>query len=132
MTIQNVKPGDTALFEGRVVDVGREANKLGRAGVSDGAPYYRISDAVTGEYLGIVSHILLRLAPEDGSDQAEFTLAEAADQLGLSHSTLRWAVHNDAIRAVKRGREWRVTQDAIEEYREMSLGKPGRPSGAAG
>lgn len=44
-------------------------------------------------------------------------LAEAADLLGVDHSTLRAQVHRGRLRAFKVGRDWLVTEEEIERYR---------------
>lgn len=46
------------------------------------------------------------------------TLTEAAAALGVSPSTLRWQIRNGKLRAVKRGRDWWVTKQEVERYRE--------------
>jgi excisionase family DNA binding protein len=50
-------------------------------------------------------------------------LAEAADLLGVSHSTLRAQVHRGRLHAVKVGRDWLVTAEEIERYRLEVQGK---------
>jgi len=45
------------------------------------------------------------------------TLKEAATALGLSPDTLRWQIHNGALRARKMGRDWIVTPREVERYR---------------
>lgn len=44
-------------------------------------------------------------------------LAEAADLLGVRHSTLRAQVHRGRLRALKVGRDWLVTDEEITRYR---------------
>jgi excisionase family DNA binding protein len=44
------------------------------------------------------------------------TLAEAADILNLSPTTLRVQVRNGKLRAVKRGRDWHVSQQEVDRY----------------
>ena len=56
------------------------------------------------------------------------TLTEAADQLGLSASTLRHQVQAGRLRARLIGKTYVVTEREIERYRATSLGQPGRPS----
>lgn len=49
--------------------------------------------------------------------QLPLGLAEAADLLGVSHSTLRAQVHRGRLSAVKVGRDWLVTAEEIDRYR---------------
>lgn len=58
------------------------------------------------------------------------TLAEAAELLGLSASTLRQQVHNGALRARLVGKTYVVTAREIERYRLEHRGHLGRPEGA--
>jgi excisionase family DNA binding protein len=51
------------------------------------------------------------------------TLNEAAVQLGLSPSTLRVQIRNGKLRAVKRGRDWTISEREAERYRNESLGR---------
>ena len=63
------------------------------------------------------------------------TLAEAAAILGVSAASLRHQVASGALRAVKQGRDWRVSRAEVDRYRRESLGRPGRranPGKAAG
>ena len=55
-----------------------------------------------------------------------FTIAEAAERLGLSVSTVRHQAQAGRLRASKVGRDWLVSEREIERYRAESLGKPGR------
>ena len=48
-------------------------------------------------------------------------LGQAAKLLGLSHSTLRWQIHNGALEAMKIGHIWVVTAEEVERYRTDSL-----------
>lgn len=54
------------------------------------------------------------------------TLAEAAPLLGVSPGTLRNQVLAGKLEARKFGKTWLTTRDAVERYREASLGQPGR------
>lgn len=54
------------------------------------------------------------------------TLTEAAAALGVAASTLRNQIHQGALRATKRGRDWWVTKAEVERYRRESLGHRGR------
>lgn len=45
------------------------------------------------------------------------TLAEAAADLGLAASTLRWQVHNGKLRAQLVGKTWVITPRELERYR---------------
>lgn len=49
-------------------------------------------------------------------------LAEAADLLGVDHSTLRAQIHRGRLRALKVGRDWLVTAEEIERYRREVQG----------
>ncbi len=55
------------------------------------------------------------------------TTAEAAAVLGVKPVTIRAAIANGTLRAVKHGRDWHITPAAVEAYRKSSLGQPGRP-----
>lgn len=55
--------------------------------------------------------------------ESMITLAEAAERLGLSPSTLRVQVHNGRLKARLVGKTWVVTGREIERYRADSLGK---------
>jgi excisionase family DNA binding protein len=55
------------------------------------------------------------------------TLVEAAEQLGVSPVTLREQAQKGRLAAVKRGRDWMTTPQAVEEYRTAHKGKVGRP-----
>ena len=54
------------------------------------------------------------------------TLAEAAELLDRSPTTLRAQVANGRLEARLIGKTWVTTRAAVERYRERSLGKPGR------
>ena len=54
------------------------------------------------------------------------TTKQAAEALGVSPITIRRAIANKTLRAVKHGRDWHITPAAVEAYRAGSLGKPGR------
>ena len=56
------------------------------------------------------------------------TLTEAADQLGLSASTLRHQVQLGRMEARLFGKTYGISTDELERYRATSLGRPGRPS----
>lgn len=45
------------------------------------------------------------------------TLNEAAVLLGLSPTTLRVQIRNGRLAAMKRGRDWTVSERAVEKYR---------------
>lgn len=59
------------------------------------------------------------------------TMAEAADRLGLSVSTVRHQAQAGRLRAAKAGRDWLVTEREVERYRAESLGRPGRHRSAS-
>jgi excisionase family DNA binding protein len=50
-------------------------------------------------------------------------LAEAADLLGVSHSTLRAQIHRGRLRAFKVGRDWLVDRLEIDRYRREIQGQ---------
>ena len=50
-------------------------------------------------------------------------LAEAAELLGVDHSTLRAQVHRGRLRAFKVGRDWLVTDEEIDRYRREVQGQ---------
>lgn len=57
-------------------------------------------------------------------------LAEAADLLGVDHSTLRAQVHRGRLNAFKVGRDWLVTEEEVERYRrEVQSQRASRKSG---
>jgi excisionase family DNA binding protein len=56
------------------------------------------------------------------------TLADAAELLGRSESTLRHQAQIGRFRAEKRGKTWLTTRSEVERYRHESLGQPGRPA----
>jgi excisionase family DNA binding protein len=55
------------------------------------------------------------------------TLAQAAERLGLSTSTLREQVHRGRLAAQKIGRDWLVEETEVDRYRLESKGQAGRP-----
>lgn len=55
------------------------------------------------------------------------TLAEAADELGISPTTLRAQVANGRFAAEKVGPIWVTTAAEVARYRRDSLGQAGRP-----
>lgn len=59
-------------------------------------------------------------------DRSLFTTAEAAERLGLAHSTVQDAIRRGALEVVRiNPRLNMVTLDAIEKYRRERLGKRG-------
>lgn len=50
-------------------------------------------------------------------------LALAAEQLGVKPIALRQAIKRGRFSAVKRGRDWFTTKEAIEAYRPRTHGK---------
>lgn len=56
------------------------------------------------------------------------TLADAAEKLGLSLSTVQHQAKAGRLHAEKYGRAWLVTIDEVERYRTENLGQVGRPS----
>lgn len=59
------------------------------------------------------------------------TLPEAAEDLGLSASTLRTQMQLGHLRGTKRGRDWLISRREVERYRATRLGKTGRQTGSA-
>ncbi len=55
------------------------------------------------------------------------TIAEAADRLGVSASTLRTQADRGRLRTERIGRTPVVTEREVERYRAESLGRHGRP-----
>lgn len=55
-----------------------------------------------------------------------FTVEEAADELGIAVTTLRYHCQRGNIPAEKHGRDWVITQDALDWFRENKR-DPGRP-----
>ncbi len=51
------------------------------------------------------------------------SLAEAATRLGVATQTLRIQAKTGRLRATKVGPIWTTTEEAVEEYRERSLGR---------
>lgn len=49
------------------------------------------------------------------------TLTEAADELGLAASTLRWQIANGKLRGKRYGKMWLVTRAEVNRYRRESL-----------
>jgi excisionase family DNA binding protein len=58
------------------------------------------------------------------------TLKEAAAILGVTPDALRQAIAAGSLRAVKRGRDWWVTPEAVRVYEREHRGRPGRPKQA--
>lgn len=52
------------------------------------------------------------------------TLTEAATLLGLSPITLRIQVRNGKLKAVKRGRDWHVSQKEVDRYGRENRKEP--------
>lgn len=55
-----------------------------------------------------------------------FTVAQAAEELRLSKSTVHKQITAGAITATRVGNGLLVHRDELERYRAQSLGKPGR------
>lgn len=55
------------------------------------------------------------------------TLAEAAELLGRSATTLRAQAVAGRLRARLIGKTWITTRDEVERYRRENLGNVGRP-----
>lgn len=55
------------------------------------------------------------------------TLAEASEEAGLAHDTLRKQIHNERIPGVKRGRDWYIARHDLLNYLETKDPR-GRPS----
>lgn len=58
---------------------------------------------------------------------APLTLAQAAELLGVSASTLRNQVKAGRLRGTLIGKTWTVTPREVERYRAENLGRQGRP-----
>ena len=56
------------------------------------------------------------------------TLAKAAAELGISAATLRHQVQLGRMTARLFGKTYVITDEELERYRAISLGRPGRPS----
>ncbi len=59
-------------------------------------------------------------------DVPRFTLAEAAELLGVGTANLRMQIRAGRLVAVKLGRAWVIDAAELERYRVDSLGRPGR------
>lgn len=59
--------------------------------------------------------VLARVPAHDR--ESEVTLIEAAAKLGTSPDNLRGAIKRGALKAVKHGRDWWVTEAEVERYR---------------
>lgn len=58
-------------------------------------------------------------------DEVFYTVAEAAEQLGLSPRTIRAQIHNGALDAVMVGRSLIIPERKIKEYDERRKGPRG-------
>lgn len=54
------------------------------------------------------------------------TIAQAAEQLGISPTTLRHQALAGRIKATLIGKTYVLTQREVDRYRAESLGRPGR------
>lgn len=65
------------------------------------------------------------------TDDAQFTVDQAAEVLGLSPITVRRAFREGRLAGsrVPNRREIRITGASIDHYRRVHLGRPGRPTG---
>ena len=60
-----------------------------------------------------------------------YTTAEAAAQLGVSHSAIRFAIANGTLASVEvNPRLNMVSAASLEQYRRAHLGRRGRPKGS--
>lgn len=58
----------------------------------------------------------------------EYTTEEAKDHLGLKDtSTLRHAIRDGKLAATKRGRDWLITESALEQWQKDYQPKPRKP-----
>lgn len=55
------------------------------------------------------------------------TTNEAARALGLSRIAVLKAISRGTLAALKPGRDWMISQEAVDAYRAARLGKRGRP-----
>lgn len=60
-----------------------------------------------------------------------YTTQQAAEQLGISRQAILKAIDRKTLKAKKVGRDWQISARAIEQYRALHLGKPGRKSDGA-
>ncbi len=61
---------------------------------------------------------------------AAFTVATLAGELGRSERSIRAAIARGELEAVKRGRGWLVTSDAVERWASASAPRGQRPRGS--
>lgn len=82
------------------------------------ADYDKDGEIVGVEILRASEKVLANVANKAARRPRLMTLAEAERHTGLSAITLRSQIRNGRIRATKKGRDWLVGEDAIEEYLE--------------
>ena len=58
---------------------------------------------------------------------AILTLKQAAERAGIDPSTLRHAIRDERLQAVKFGRDWAVTENEIIRYMVSRKSAPARP-----
>lgn len=80
------------------------------------------------EVLGASTHLSAALLAGLKAPNPEMTLAEAAEESGLSAATLRVLLNNGRLTGRKRGRDWVVSMADLYTYLE-SRGPQGRPPG---
>lgn len=69
----------------------------------------------------------------DEQGQELLTSAEAAQELGLTTSTIRTLMQKERLRVVRLdARTVLIPRAEVERYRHESLGRPGRKTGTAG
>ena len=57
------------------------------------------------------------------------TVREVADLLKVKESTVRSWIHDDSLRAVKFGRDWRVAYKDLEAFVNSHANRPPEPAG---
>ncbi len=59
------------------------------------------------------------------------TLHEVSDLLKVKESTVRSWIHDESLRAVKFGRDWRVSQKDLEAFVNARANRSPDPTGGA-
>lgn len=63
---------------------------------------------------------------QDVSPEKKYTMTtqEAADALGVSLTRIRQLIYQETLDAKKRGRDWFITEESVEEAKERPWGRP--------